>query len=126
MGRAVIDGERRAPLSVRRRTPGPEERVPFTPEATFEELTARALRIADLVPEPYAGVFALLEGCGPAVSAHVKRSEKRGASWRQLCAIAHRSGFTFEQRQEWYRVAAGVPLSDAHARHVLEHLSGRT
>ncbi len=53
---------------------------------------------AGAVPEPYADILKLLRGCEPASTVRLRRAEKRGASWRQLCAIAHRSGFTFEQR----------------------------
>lgn len=101
MNRAVIEGfnarqELREPP--RRTTPGPEERVRFDTGADFDALTARALRMAGAVPEPYAGILKLLRGCEPAITVRHRRAEKRGASWRQLCAIAHRSGFTFEQR----------------------------
>ncbi len=110
----------------RRWTPSPRERVPFEQGADFEELTARALRLAGVVPEPHAGLLALLRGCQPGVSTRLRHWERRGASFRQLAAIAHRPGLSYLQRMEWYGIARSVPLSDRHAQHILDRLNERT
>lgn len=68
----------------------------------------------------------MLSDYRPALTARLKREERRGTLCRRLCAIASLAGLSFSQRQTWYRIAASVPLSARHAQHVLDNPSGRT
>ena len=126
MGRALIDVEHRARLPSRRRTATAAERVPFDPGLDFEALTTRALRIAGAVPEVYGDVLRLLVDAQPASTAQMQREHRRGATFRQLAAIGHVCGMDKGVRGGFYRLAESIPLSAAHARLILDHLSERT
>lgn len=96
-------------------------RVPYPPRADFGELTRRAVALAcegDL-PPPYPSLLLLLRDYRPLVG-----SEERGASYKQLAAVAHLSGMTKPERVRWYRVAESVPLADSHAKRILDKLKG--
>lgn len=108
------------------------ERIPYDPSFgnadAFVGLTCRALEIAGRVGEPYNSALSLLGDCpaheGPYGRAVPRQS--RGASYRQLAAIAHTLGWSKAQRVRWYRVAEEIPLSDAHAHHILARLPQRS
>lgn len=102
------------------------ERVPFDPifgrADEFVSLTCRALEISREVGDPYGPVLALLVDCPAHDHGRQVPRQSRGASYRQLAAIAHRLGWSKEQRVQWYEVAANIPLSDAHAHHIIGRL----
>lgn len=104
----------------------PEEnpRIPY-PDGdgtAFESATAEALRMAEELGtfNVYGGILRLLRDCEP--MAQYARQERRGASFKQLAAIAHTVGMSSPERSGWYRIAEAVPLSDRHAGHLLGRL----
>lgn len=99
--------------------PSPDEpaRVPYPPDADFEEATSRALRRAKNALEKYGRLLWLLADCFPLP--RLGHEERRGASYKRLAAIGHTAGMTREERSGWYRIAEDVPLSDRHAGHIL-------
>lgn len=96
------------------------DRIPYSPYAFFNDLTKRALRVAEEQPFIYSRLLRLLWDCyeTPAFEA----AQQRGASYRQLAAIAHKVGMSKSERVQWYRVAESIPLSDRHAGHILGRL----
>jgi hypothetical protein len=92
-------------------------------EDEFWTLTHRALSVGRSVEEPHRSVLALLIDCG-AVD-HGRRADKqaRGASYKQLALINHRVGMTKAKRQRWYEIPRRIPLSEAHAVHLITSLS---
>jgi hypothetical protein len=107
------------------RTGGPE-RIPFDEQLGYVDeflvLTHRALSIRKREEEPYRSLLALLLDC-PATD-HGRRAERqcRGASYKQLAAIGHMVPLNKAERCRWYEIARSVPLSDAHASHILGEL----
>lgn len=63
-----------------------------------------------------------LVDCGVADHGRAYAQQYQGATYRQLGAIAHAAGMSFEDRQEWYAVAESVGLARRHAAHVLNKL----
>jgi hypothetical protein len=105
------------------------ERLDFTrgiEYGTFDELTRRALRIADddRTPEPYAGLLALLSDCRPAAhDDHVlRRQEREGTTYKSLAAAAFAAGLSRDERVTFYRLAEKVPLSQRHASRTWQRL----
>jgi hypothetical protein len=102
------------------------DRVPFDPALGYADdfvgLTHRALSIGKCEEEPYRSLLALLLDC-PAAE-HGRRVERqcRGASYKQLAAIAYMVPMSKAERCVWYDVAHSIPLSDAHAHHMLSNL----
>lgn len=96
------------------------ERVPFDRNASFTDLTRRAVAVADEVNGPYGELLRLLADCHP--SAIHEAQEQRGASYKQLAAIGHKCEMVKRERVGWYRLAESVPLSDRHAGHILSRL----
>jgi hypothetical protein len=74
------------------------------------------------LPEPYATPLRLLETVGTAYFGPLEHQQRRGASYRQLCAVAHAVGMTKAQRVRWYRIAESIPLSRRCAGHILSQL----
>src|SRR5215216_3162046 len=67
-----------------------EGRVPFPDPADFEALTAQALGTAAFdVPPPYADLLRLLAGCESVDYEPLRGQQQRGATYKQLAAIAH-------------------------------------
>lgn len=110
--------EQRRPAS----PPDNKERIPYPDGQSFREGTAEALRMADDLGtfNVYGGILSLLADCEP--MAQYARQERRGASFKQLAAIAHTAGMSSPERSGWYRIAESVPLSDRHAGHLLGRL----
>ncbi len=86
------------------------------------EITRRALRVADDLEEPYAGVLRLLADFDPASHGRPQLQERKGATYRQLAAIGHTVGLDKAARVHWYEIAKSIPLSQRHAGHILSKL----
>jgi hypothetical protein len=116
MGR-VYRGDKEGGHGVRGR------RVPFDAPANFEILTEKALRTAEREP-PYVGrLLRLLADCRPL--AELAHEQERGAHYDRLDLIADLADVHDDERLRWYRVAEGVPLTDRHARHIIDKLKRR-
>jgi hypothetical protein len=98
--------------------------VPFDPTASFEFLSAIALEMASEVGPPYDWLLRMLSDCEELDTPPMVTQQTRGATYKQLAAIAHAAGMDKEQRKEWYQVAESVPLSVRHAGHLLKKLNG--
>ncbi len=112
-------------------TPADSPRVPyeaaFDRAASFADLTAQAVALADTVGEPYAALLRLLGDCydvgEPGGSLY--RQQNQGATYKQLAAIGHRVGMGKAERAAWYGIAESVPLSQRHAGHILNRVGER-
>ncbi len=112
-------------------TPADSPRVPyeaaFDRAASFADLTAQAVALADTVGEPYAALLRLLGDCydvgEPGGSLY--RQQNQGATYKQLAAIGHRVGMGKAERAAWYGIAESVPLSQRHAGHILNRVGDR-
>ena len=51
--------------------------------------------------------------------------QERGATYKQLAALAHRVGMTRGERYRWYELARSIPLSEKHASHLIGRMGGR-
>lgn len=94
----------------------------------FVRVTRRALSIAEVATEsPEHEAVALLLGLlrDHEPPREILRGETIGASYKQLAYVAHRVGMSKEQRQTWYKVAEAIPLSQAHAGHLIARLDDR-
>jgi hypothetical protein len=123
--------------SYQRRQPPPHpphsgagERLDFTGayrHASFADLTQYAVCLAETVPEPYAPLLRMLASCYavPESDTTLYRAQHQGATYKQLAYVAHLAGMSKAQRTEWYRVAQSVPLSQAHAGHLIRELRAR-
>lgn len=98
------------------------ERIPFDADLDPIALSRRVLTLADELEHPYSAVLRLLSNCGPATHGRPQLQERRGATYRQLAAIAHTVGMSYPERLEWYKVAESVPISQRAAAHVLSRL----
>ncbi len=98
------------------------ERIPFSWARSFAALTERAIKLADEVGEPYAGLLRMLEDCEPAYIGTALLQQQAGATYKQLALIAHRAGLTDKQRRDWYGVVESIPLSQRHAGHLISKL----
>ena len=101
------------------------ERIPFDPDLNIIALTRRALSLVDEIDHSYRAMFRLLANYDPAGRGGAQLQERRGATYRQLAAIAHAAGMGYSERLKWYRVAASVPLSQRQAGHILSRLKGK-
>ncbi len=98
-------------------------RVPFDASANFEILTEKALRTAEREP-PYVGrLLRLLADCRPL--AELAHEQERGAHYDRLDLIADLAGIHDDDRLQWYSVAEEIPLTDRHARHIIDKLKRR-
>lgn len=100
----------------------PDSNGEFDTSLSFDELTIRALSIAASASPLYADLLMLLEDCKGGFIGPLYDQQRRGASYKQLAAIAHQVGMTKDQRIGWYRVVESIPLSMRHAGHVLSQL----
>lgn len=96
------------------------DRVPFNAAADFEELTDRALSLADQVEQPFSKLLRLLSDCEPSELHEVEQS--RGASYKSLAALGHKAQMPKSQRVRWYRIAEAVSLSQRHVGHIISRL----
>jgi hypothetical protein len=104
---------------------GPEEspsRVPFDAGVDFDERTRAILACRGDLGEPYAHVLGLLANCAGARRGRAYEQQYRGATWKQVAAIAHAAGMNYQQRQEFYKVAESIKLSQRHAGRILGRL----
>ncbi|MDP9477884.1 MAG: hypothetical protein M3R38_19745 [Actinomycetota bacterium] len=99
------------------------ERVPFYLE-DFRDLTRRVLAAAGEVPWLYGRLLRIVNDCHAVEDGPLYPQQYRGATYRQLAAIAHEAGMTKPERQKWYRLAESLPLSQRHAGHILTSLKG--
>lgn len=120
--RVVNQGLGDRPTSTRR-SPAPPPpstpRIPFDERADFDQLTRRALLMADELPEVFARLLYALRDSDP--SDLNETSMERGASFKQLAFIAHRAGMSKDERVRWYEIAKDVPLAEGHAGHLIVH-----
>jgi hypothetical protein len=126
---AICGGELEAEIpKVERWAPstlGTGERVPFDAEASLENLTDRAVAMAEAVAEPYGFLLRQVADCEAAEDGPLRDQQRCGASFKSLAAIGHRVGMTKAERIQWYRIAESVPLSQRHAGHILSRLKRR-
>jgi len=92
---------------------------------TFVDLTLRALSIAEGEVEPYRSVLLLLRDCPAHEHGREAMRQCRGASYPQLAKIGHMVGMSRAGRAGFYEVARSIPLSEAHAKHILGRLHER-
>ena len=100
------------------------ERVPFSPFEDFDALSEKVLEVAEDVPGPHGRLLRLVHDCYAVVDGPLYRQQYRGATYRQLAAIAHVAGMSKPERIRWYRLAESLPLSQRHAGHILTSLKG--
>jgi hypothetical protein len=91
-------------------------------EDEFWTLTHRALSIGQTVEEPFRSLLALLLDCGATNHGRRADQQSRGATWKQVAYTAHLAGFNAAQRSRWYEIARVIPLSEAHAAHIINSL----
>ncbi len=105
------------------RLPDASDRIPYdvAPDE-FDRVTARALRLAREVPEPFARLLRLLVGLHAEKHGRNWYAQQYGASYKQLALIAHKAGLSKAERVEWYRIAESVPLGQRHASHIIARL----
>jgi hypothetical protein len=101
------------------------ERVPFDYYADFDALTDRAVTMGDAVAEPFAFLLRSLAGCYRAEDGPLYYQQRRGATYKQLAALAYRVGMSKAERVQFYRIAEAVPLSQRHVGHIFAHVQGR-
>ena len=89
------------------------ESVEVDPMLLFREITDRALSVDE---HPYNEVLGVLQRCGGS------GCRLKGATYKQLAAIAHRWGMSKSQRYRWYRVAEDVQLSRKHASYIMDEI----
>lgn len=118
-GDAIEEPKHRRP---RRTTNAESARVPFETDVSFDDLTERALRIAEDLSPCYGRFLRLLEDCREARHGRMAEEGRRGASYKRLAATAHVAGLIYEQRQRLSRIAERVPLMDRHVNHMLTRL----
>ncbi len=114
-------GSSPAPTTGRAAAPEPD-RIPWTGVYSFEEVTRTALRYAS-TGASYGPLLSLLADCRPLDDKALQQS--RGASYRQLAAVAHAHGMSKTERVAWYRLAEDLALTDRHAGHLLGRLKKR-
>jgi len=102
------------------------DRVPFESGMNFDAITLKALELAEAVEPPHDALLKMLSDISEMFKPAMVKQQSRGATYKQLAAIAHTVGMDKEQRLEWYRVAESVPLSVRHAGHILSKLKGTT
>jgi hypothetical protein len=98
-------------------------RVPFDEAANFERLTEEALRAAEREPLYIGRLLRLLADCRPV--SQLTHEQERGAHYDRLDLIADLAGIHDDDRLRWYRAAEGIPLTDRHARHIIDKLKWR-
>lgn len=101
------------------------DRIPFDAGLDPIAVARRVVALVDELDYPHRALLRLLSNCAPATHGRPQLQERRGATYRQLAAIAHTVGMSYSERLEWYRVAESVPLSQRHAGHILSSLKGK-
>ena len=96
------------------------DRVPFDSDAGFYELRGRCLDAARRYGSPYARLLRTLRGVEPL--ARHRAEERRGASYKRLCAAAHAADFSERERKNLYWIAEQVGMSARFAGHILASL----
>jgi hypothetical protein len=93
---------------------------------SFSELTAHILAKAADMPEPFASLFAKLDDCAEVDEYDPVncRMQHEGATYRSLAALAHKAGFSKEQRVRFYRLAEDLCLSQRHCGYLHKKLAG--
>ncbi len=76
--------------------------IPFDPRRDFGKLTATILESTDVAPEPYSSVLRLLDDCQPIHFGKLSEQQGKGASYKQLAAVAHKASMAKEERVRWY------------------------
>ena len=100
-------------------------RIPFETDLPFEALTARALELAPSVREPYPAIFRFFfAGCPPLRDwpEHLAGEARAGADYKRLALAGRLLGLDGPGRGGLYWCSKRVPLSDLHARHLLDAL----
>lgn len=118
----ALDGESEFETSRRDRwTPSEDrDRIPYPADTDFREATLKALRYASVHNNGYGRLLQLLEDCY--AMSDMWREQERGASYKRLAAIGHKTGMNVAQRSRWYDIARSIPLSDRHAGHIISRL----
>ncbi|MDP9484715.1 MAG: hypothetical protein M3Q49_02795 [Actinomycetota bacterium] len=122
-----VEYEPRPYESPRRPTTPPAdaaERVLFSPFEDFDALTQKILLVAEEIAGPYGRLLRLIGDCHAVLDGPLYRHQYRGASYKQLAAIAHVAGMKKPERIRWYRLAESLPLPQRHAGHILSKLKG--
>lgn len=99
-------------------------RIYFDTALSFNELTDRALEIADTLEEPYrALVPLLLDGCELSRFgcdlAFIEAARTVGAFYARVADASHALRLDEQTRLRLYKFAKRVPLSDLHAVHMV-------
>lgn len=98
-------------------------RVSFETTLSFEELTARAMGIAEGLGKPYDRIVSLLEGCAlpdPEGDPKLLDEARFGAAYWRLADVGYALGLDGRGRAGLYRIARDTPLSGYHALRLLE------
>jgi hypothetical protein len=125
---ATFDTPRRDHERPHRTTTADSPRVPFEAAfdraGSFDELTRRAVAVADGAPAIYGRLLLLLADCheAPENAGPAHRQQHQGATYKQLAAIGHRAGMDKPERTQWYALCESIPLSQRHAGHILGRL----
>jgi hypothetical protein len=125
--REHVEGCRQPPVEVHL-GPNGAGRVPFDEQLghpdEFVNLTLRALSIAERAENPFSGVLRLLLDCCPPAHGPGRRALRqcRGATYKQLAYIGHLVGMNSAERVRFYELSRSVPLSEAHAAHIIDSL----
>ncbi len=96
--------------------------VSFDTGIDHHYLTFRALAAAQELPAPFSTVLRLLRDYEEESFGTGANQQRRGATYKQLAAIAYKVGMSKAQRFRWYRIAEGIPLSRRHAGHMISKL----
>lgn len=95
-------------------------RIPFI-GGDFDWLNGAALRVAaSNADNAHGALLALLEDLAPAHYGML--SERRGASYAQLHAIADAAGLSELEREDWIMLAESIPLVERGALHIVGEL----
>ncbi len=93
------------------------------PDQDFENLTDKALSLADTVDATYRTLLFLLEDIEEEdEDSPLFTQQQLGATYKTLAAIGHASGMDKAERALWYKLAEQIPLSQRHAGHILTRL----
>jgi hypothetical protein len=98
------------------------DRVPFDGSLPFDEHTRAILTYGREADMAHGHVLALLIDCDDARHGRAFEQQYRGATYKQLAAIAHVVSMSYQQRQDFYKVAESLQLTQRHAGHILGRL----
>ncbi len=119
-GNATTEGQRPRPGATSQQDTA--DRIPYSRSMgeDFGDVTYRALSMADKLPYPFSEALSCLEDCAPSSVRYEKRSV--GATYKQLAFIGHLLGMDKFDRGRWYGICRDIPLSEAHASHIINRL----